>query len=173
MNKAIFLDRDGTVNVDVDYLHECDKVQIIPGVIQALKTLKEKGYLLIVISNQSGVGRGYFPVEDVDRVNQYINLLLQQHQIKIDDFYFCPHTESDHCECRKPAVGLYLQAAKDYCIDLHESYMVGDKITDVLAAAELGCGFGIVFSGHDIEEEHKNTYREYCYRDLLEFAQAI
>lgn len=173
MKKAVFLDRDGTINVEVEYLHECEKLKFIPGSIEALALLKEKGYLLIVITNQSGVGRGYFPIEDVECVNQYMNHLLEEKNAGIDGFYCCPHVEEDHCTCRKPKTGLYRQAAREHDIDLKESYMVGDKVTDILAAEKLGCGYGLVLSGHNIEEQYLKQYQGHCYGNLLEFAQAL
>ena len=164
MTKAVFLDRDGTINEEVDYLHECHKMKFIPGTKEALRLLKEKGYLLIVITNQSGVGRGYYPLEDVERLHRYMNELLRENGTEIDGFY---------CSCRKPGTGLYLKAQIDFDIDLKQSYMVGDKVTDILAAKELGCGVGLLFSGHTISEEHRMQYEKYCYRNLLEFARAL
>lgn len=173
MKKAVFLDRDGTINEEVDYLHECDKLRFIPGTEEALRILKEKGYLLIVVTNQSGVGRGYYPMEDVYKVHRYMNELLKESNAQIDGFYCCPHVEEDHCGCRKPETGMYLEAQKDFDIDLKQSYMVGDKVTDILAAKKLGCGVGLLLSGHDINEEYRIQYEKDCYRDLLEFARAL
>lgn len=173
MKKAVFLDRDGTINEEVNYLHECHKLKFIPGTMEALRLLKEKGYLLIVVTNQSGVGRGYFSKEDVDRVHEYMNDLLRTEGAEIDGFYYCPHVEEDKCACRKPQTGLYLKAQEDFNIDFRQSYMVGDKITDILAAEKLGCGVGLVLSGHDISESYQKQYGEHCYRDLLEFARAL
>lgn len=173
MKKAVFLDRDGTINEEVNYLHECDKMKFIAGAEEALKLLKEKGYLLIVVTNQSGVGRGYFSVEDVDRVHEYMNEQLRAGGTEIDGFYYCPHTQEDKCSCRKPMTGLYRKAQTDFDIDMNQSYMVGDKITDILAAKELGCGVGLVLSGHDIDEECRRQYGAWCYRDLLEFARSL
>lgn len=173
MTKAVFLDRDGTINEEVHYLHECDKMKFIPGTVEALRLLKEKGYLLIVITNQSGVGRGYFSREDVDRLHEYMNQLLREEGAEIDGFYCCPHVEEDKCACRKPKTGMYLKAQEDFDIDMKRSYMVGDKITDILGAEELGCGVGLLLSGHDISEAYLQQYRECCYRDLLEFARTL
>lgn len=173
MTKAVFLDRDGTINEEVDYLHECDKMKFIPGTKEALRLLKEKGYLLIVITNQSGVGRGYYSLEDVERLHQYMNELLKEDGAEIDGFYCCPHVEKDKCSCRKPATGLYLKAQKDFDVDMKQSYMVGDKVTDILAAEELGCRVGLLFSGHTISEVYRKQYEKECYENLLEFAKAV
>lgn len=173
MNKAIFLDRDGTINVETEYLHECDKLQFIPGSVEALAMMKGKGYLLIVVSNQSGVGRGFFSMEDVERVNGYMNELLEQKNAAIDAFYCCPHVEADHCTCRKPETGLYRKAAGDFDIDMKASFMVGDKITDILAAGQLGCGYGLVLSGHGIEEKYLRQHEGHYFNNLLEFARSL
>lgn len=100
MERAVFLDRDGTINVDVDYLHEPDKLAFIDGTIEALALLKARGYRLIVISNQSGIGRGYFGAPAVERLHAYMNSILQEHSAAIDAFYYCPHIEQDRCTCR-------------------------------------------------------------------------
>jgi UDP-N-acetylmuramoyl-tripeptide--D-alanyl-D-alanine ligase len=173
MNKAIFLDRDGTINVDMDYLHECDKLRFIEGSVEALKLFKEKGYLLIVVTNQSGVGRGYFPIEDVDAVNNHMNELLEEYNIRIDAFYCCPHIERDNCVCRKPKTYMYEKAAREFNVDISASYMVGDKYTDILPAIRLGCGYGLVLSGHDIDRRVLEEQKEHIYKNLLEFANSI
>lgn len=138
MERAVFLDRDGTINVDVDYLHEPDKLVFIDGTIEALALLKAKGYRLIVISNQSGIGRGYFGAPAVERLHAYMNSILQEHSAAIDAFYYCPHIEQDRCTCRKPQTGLIDRAAAEWDIDLQRSYMVGDKEADVMTAVKIG-----------------------------------
>lgn len=173
MNKAIFLDRDGTINVEVNFLHECDKVAFIDGVVEALRILKSMGYKLIVISNQSGVGRGYFTINDVNEVNQYINDSLTKLGAGLDAFYVCPHAPSDSCRCRKPGLALYLEAIKDFDIDVAQSFLVGDKESDILAADELGCRYGLLLSGHDIDESIKKKYAGFIFDNLLEFARSI
>ncbi len=173
MRKAIFLDRDGTINVDVDYLHECDKLKFLEGAVEALALLKKKGYLLIVITNQSGVGRGYFPMKDVEKVNEHMNRLLKEQKAGIDGFYCCPHVEEDCCDCRKPQTGLYLQAVQEHDINLKESYMVGDKVTDILAAEKLHCGYALVLSGHEIDEKDLRQYQGHVFENLLAFAKTV
>ena len=173
MNKAIFLDRDGTLNVEVDYLHEPDKLRLIAGVPEALNIFKDLGYKLIVISNQSGIGRGYFGQEDVDKVNSCMNEMLESYNVQIDAFYYCPHIESDNCNCRKPKTGLYERAVSDWNIDVAQSYMAGDKESDVLAARNIGCGYGLLLCGHDIDDSVKERYSGHIYRDLLDFAYSL
>lgn len=173
MDKAVFLDRDGTINVEVDYLHEPDKLEFIDGTIGALALLKAQGYRLIVISNQSGIGRGYYRAPDVERLHEYMNSILQKHDAAIDAFYYCPHMEQDGCPCRKPRTGLIDRAVADWDIDLSRSYMVGDKETDVMTAVNAGCDFGLVLSGHGITDTLQERYRGKLYRDLWDFARHI
>lgn len=173
MNKAIFLDRDGTINVDVDYLHECDQLVFLKGAVKALRILQDKGFKLLVITNQSGVGRGYFSMDEVEKVHAYMRALLLKEGVFIDGFYCCPHVEQDHCQCRKPQPFLYRKAAREHQIDLTKSYMVGDKVTDILAAEELHCNYGMVLSGHSIDEKIQEKYSGHIYKDLLEFAEAV
>lgn len=173
MRKAIFLDRDGTINVDKDYLHTPEELEFLPGAREALGLLKAKGFLLIVISNQSGVGRGYFPIEDVYRVNERMNQMLEEDQVAIEHFYICPHVEADHCHCRKPELGLYEAAIRDYDLDPTKCYLVGDKVSDILASEKLQAGYGLVLSGHAISKEVKSKYAGHIYQDLLEFAKSM
>lgn len=173
MEKAIFLDRDGTINVDVDYLHETDKLVFIDGAVEALALLKAQGYRLIVISNQSGIGRGYFGVREVECLHAHMNRILQKHGAAIDAFYYCPHVEQDRCACRKPQTGLIDRAAAEWDIDLQQSYMVGDREADVMTAVRAGCGYGLLLSGHAVPDSQQEKYRECLYRNLWDFARHI
>lgn len=167
------MDRDGTINVDVDYLHEPDKLVFIDGTVEALALLKEQGYKLIVISNQSGIGRGYFGVRDVEQLHAYMNHILQKHNAVIDAFYYCPHVDQDRCTCRKPRTGLIDRAVEEWDIDLRRSYMVGDKETDVMTAVNAGCRYGLLLSGHTVPGALRKKYRDGLYRNLWDFARHI
>lgn len=173
MDKAIFLDRDGTINVDVDYLHEPDQLKFIDGAIEALALLKAQGYRLIVISNQSGIGRGYFETQDVDQLHGYMNTILQGHNAAIDAFYYCPHIGQDKCTCRKPQTGLIDRAVAEWDIDRTRSYMVGDREVDVMTAVNAGCSYGLLLSGHAVSGSLQEKYRDNLYKDLLDFARHI
>lgn len=173
MERAVFLDRDGTINVDVDYLHETDKLAFIDGTFEALALLKEHGYRLIVISNQSGIGRGYYGARDVERLHEYMNAILQKHRAAVDAFYYCPHVEQDQCACRKPRTGLIERAVAEWDIDLSCSWMAGDKETDVLTARSAGCGYGLLLSGHAVPDALRAKYKDHLYRNLWDFAQHI
>lgn len=156
MRRAIFLDRDGTLNFDPGYLGNPDDVVLLPTVAESLSILKnEYRFLLIVVSNQSGVARGLITKEDVDKVNQKINLLLQPFNVQIDAFYYCTahpdYNNEEECECRKPSPKMILDAAKDFEIDLTESYMIGDATSDIQAALNAGCKSILIKTGYGKE----------------------
>lgn len=137
MNKAIFLDRDGTINVEKNYLYKIEDFEFLPGVIDGLKLLQDAGYLLIIITNQSGIARGYYTEDDFNNLNNWMLHQLEEHGIRITKVYYCPHLPDatiekyrKDCECRKPKLGMYYQAIDDFDIDLSHSYAIGDKIRD-------------------------------------------
>ena len=130
MNKAVFLDRDGTINVDKDYLYKKEDWEFIDGVVDGLQILQNLGYKLIVISNQSGIARGYYTREDADKIFEYMVNELKKYGVIIDKYYHCPHIGNE-CNCRKPKLGLFYQAQKDFDIDFSKSYAIGDKIRDL------------------------------------------
>lgn len=141
MNKAAFFDRDGTINVDTGYLFEPEKLKFIPGVPELIKKYNDKGYLVIVVTNQSGIARGMFTVEQMERFNEYMNSRLQnEYGAHIDAFYYCPHLPeiTGECDCRKPKPGLFLRAIRDYNIDPAESVAYGDSERDRDAAKAAG-----------------------------------
>ncbi|MFO7821289.1 MAG: HAD family hydrolase [Lentisphaeria bacterium] len=139
MNKAVFLDRDGTVIVDRGYLDDAEKVELIPGAAEAMLKLRRAGYKLVLITNQSGIGRGYFDREAVERQHDRLTELLAQKEVRLDFIGICPHAPDENCECRKPNPGLLLKAAADLNIELGESYMIGDKESDIEAGLKAGC----------------------------------
>ncbi len=150
---AFFLDRDGTINVEKDYLCHIDDFEFIQGVPAAICRLNLAGFLVVVVTNQSGVARGYYGLEDVHRLHRRIEEMLQAQGARIDRFYICPH-HPDHgspavrCRCRKPSPGLLLQAAEELDIDLAASYMVGDKVSDLEAGRRAGCTSILVETGY-------------------------
>ena len=138
MNKAIFLDRDGTINVDFGYVYKPQELELLPGVAEALRIFQELGYLLIVITNQSGIGRGYFTPEDAELFNRALAQELEKHGVILNDFYTCPHAPEEHCECRKPSPFMVMEAMKKYDIDPSQSYMFGDKKSDTECGERSG-----------------------------------
>ena len=137
--KAVFLDRDGTINEDPGYLNHPDRVVLLPGAGEALNALKKAGYLLVVVTNQSGVARGYIKLETLPLINDRINQKLSQWDVSLDVFQMCLHHPDENCPCRKPQPQMLLDAAQKHKIDLSQSFMVGDRISDLEAGKNAGC----------------------------------
>ena len=131
--KAIFLDRDGTLIIDKHYLSSPEQVEYLPGTKEALEIFKDKGFELFLVTNQSGVGRGFFTHEDVHKVHEKIQKDLTLWGTPFKDIIYCPHTPEDNCNCRKPKPGMLNTLIEKWGIDRKESYMIGDKESDVLA----------------------------------------
>ncbi|UCC80112.1 MAG: HAD family hydrolase [Candidatus Zixiibacteriota bacterium] len=144
---AIFLDRDGVLIVERDFLVDPDDVEFYPETIEALAAVKND-YMKIVISNQSGIARGYFSSEDVERVNSEISRMLGDKGIFIDAWFFCPHGPGDGCSCRKPRPGMILEAAERLNIDLEKSWIIGDKSSDIEAGKASGIKTIMVNTGY-------------------------
>jgi D-glycero-D-manno-heptose 1,7-bisphosphate phosphatase len=143
--RAVFLDRDGVINVDNGYVSQRDDFEFIDGVIDACKALKEKGYLLVVITNQSGIARGYFSEEQFHTLTEWMDWSLADRGVDLDGVYYCPHHAEKgigeyktDCDCRKPKPGMLISAIADLNIDVSQSILVGDKISDIQAGLAAG-----------------------------------
>lgn len=163
MNKAIFFDRDGVLNVDVIDLHELEKFQWIDGAIDAIKLCNERGFLVVVITNQSGIARGIFTKDDVKKIHSHMQTELEKVGAHIDAFYYCPHHPNGTvepyakvCDCRKPKPGLILRACKDLDIDPAKSVMIGDKPRDIESGKNAGVTSSILFEGGNLYDAIKN-----------------
>ena len=149
MTAAVFLDRDGTIVEDPGYLHEPGKVKLLPCTAVAIRLLNEAGFLVVVVSNQSGIARGLYTTADYAAVQRRLGELLMAHGARLDGSYFCPHhpqfpgTSGASCECRKPGLKLFRQAGEELDIDFARSWWVGDRLSDVQPARLLG-GHGIL-----------------------------
>ncbi|GHU62261.1 hypothetical protein FACS189418_3330 [Clostridia bacterium] len=180
MLKAIFLDRDGTINEEVNYLYEIEKFAFIPGVPEALAQLKKAGYLLLVVTNQAGIARGYYTESDVQLLHSYINQCLFKQSVQIDRFYYCPHHPQGkgkykkECLCRKPNVGMLERACTDFFIDRKKSFLIGDNQGDILAAKNFGIPSILVRTGHgkSVEKQLEKDYL-YCAENLAEAVEWI
>jgi histidinol-phosphate phosphatase family protein len=150
---AIFLDRDGTLIRERGYLGDPAGLELLPGVARALRNLREAGYPLVVISNQSGVGRGMFTVRRVHEVMAQLRERLREHGVELDSIRFCPHRPDENCPCRKPRPGLLELAAEDLMISLRDSFAIGDKRLDVAAGHAAGARGILVRTGYGHEEE--------------------
>lgn len=186
MERVIFLDRDGTVNLEVNYLYRSEDLQFLPGVPEAIRRFKDAGFRIVVVTNQAGVARGYYQEHDVEALHQYLNeQLMHLCGVWIDAFYFCPHHPvhgigeyKQNCSCRKPGTGMFEQAAADFAIDKQHSWMIGDKAIDVLAGRNFGVNTVLVGTGYGITEyEHLKLKGEQPYdffaKTLMDAAEII
>jgi D-glycero-D-manno-heptose 1,7-bisphosphate phosphatase len=155
MKQAVFLDRDGTVNEEVGYLRDVAKLKLIPGAGSAIRKLNEAGFLVVLVTNQAGVARGYFPESLIAEVHARLDELLHAEDARLDAVYYCPHHPTAGttaytrvCDCRKPGTGLIKQATRDLHIDVKHSYMVGDKWSDVELGQRAGTAAVLVKSGY-------------------------
>lgn len=175
MRKIIFLDRDGTINVEKSYLHKWEDFEFEKNAIEGLKELKNLGYEFIVVTNQSGIGRGYYTEEDLVTLNNQMTKKLKEFGIEILECFYCPHHPEKgigkykvDCNCRKPNPGMLLEGIKKYNVDIDNSFMIGDKKGDLEAGKKAGLKSILVLTGYGkkIEEEVKGNYL--IAKDLLE-----
>ena len=155
---AVFLDRDGTVNVEVHYLSQPDQLVLLPTVAETIFLLNSRGLAVVIITNQAGVGRGYFPEHRLDEIHRRLRSMLAEFHAHVDGIYFCPHHPTaglgDYriaCDCRKPMPGMLLRAATDLNLDLRRSLMIGDRASDLQAGASAGCRTALVRTGYGPE----------------------
>jgi D-glycero-D-manno-heptose 1,7-bisphosphate phosphatase len=155
LRPAVFLDRDGTVNEQMGYINHISRFHLLPDAARAIKLLNDSAVPVIVVSNQSGLARGYFPEELLDEVHAKMDALLAQEGAKIDGLYFCPHHPEakekkyrQACNCRKPKTGMLLQAAEELNLDLARSFLVGDRWSDIKCAHQAGCTPVLVLTGY-------------------------
>ena len=177
---AIFLDRDGTINVDHGYVHEIDEFEFIDGVIDALRELKEMGYALVVVTNQSGIARGKFTETQFETLTEWMDWSLADRGVELDGIYYCPHhpqgTVEEYrqtCDCRKPHPGMFNSAQESLNIDMAASYMVGDKLEDMQAASAAGIGTKVlVRSGKPVTSEAENA-ADWVINSLADLPKAL
>ena len=156
--KTIFLDRDGVINKDKKYLFKKDDFEFIDGVFDACLYLSNLDYKIIIITNQSGISRGYYNESDFKNINEWMLEQFRLNKINILDTFYCPHSPEDNCLCRKPKPGMLLEAQKKHTIDMHNSWLIGDKEDDISAANVSGIFNTIlVRSGHKIDESQSKA----------------
>jgi len=184
LNAAVFLDRDGTLIKEVGYLSSLSQIEILPNVPEGLRLLKSLGYFLIVVTNQSGVARGFFSESFVLQVHSVLWEMLAQKCVQIDAFYYCPHHPTEgfppydiDCECRKPKTGMLKEAAIACNIDISRSWVIGDSLVDMQLARNAGCRGVLLRTGHGrmIEQNgvHEPPFFYAVKDDLLEAANYI
>jgi len=170
--KTIFLDRDGVINKEVNYLHKIKDFEFIDGVFEACNYFIKLNYQIIIITNQSGISRGYYNNDDFQVLTNWMISEFQKNHIDILDIFHCPHLPNLNCNCRKPKPGMLLEAKLKYDIDMKNSWMIGDKEDDILAALSSGVTNTIlVKSGHKIHED--NSKAKYILESILQSNQVI
>ena len=156
--KTIFLDRDGVINKEVNYLHKVDRFEFIGGIFDACLHFQSLSYKIIIITNQSGISRGYYTLSDYQKVTQWMLDQFKYKSINILDIFHCPHGPDSTCDCRKPKPGMFLKAKEKHNTDMEKSWMIGDKERDIVAANSAGIDNTIlVRSGHRIDESNSNA----------------
>ena len=156
--KTIFLDRDGVINKEINYLHKIEDFEFINGVFEACQYLESLNYKIIITTNQSGISRGYYTESDFQKITKWMLSQFNNNNIDILDVIHCPHLPNDFCDCRKPKPGMLLTAMTKHNIDMKNSWMIGDKESDIKAANNAGIMNTIlVKSGHNVDEFNSNA----------------
>jgi len=170
MNKALFLDRDGVINKEKNYLYKIEDFEFIDGVFKTCSYFKNKGYLIIIITNQAGIARGKYTEEDFDILTNWMIKEFETQNINIAQVYYCPHHPdfNGKCECRKPNIGMLMEAQKEFDIDMKNSILVGDKNSDIKAGINAGISQNYLIStGHTIHENEFSVKKLKNLRDLI------
>lgn len=173
MDKAVLLDRDGTVVVDKEYGSDPGVLELVPGGCEALKTLSESGYALVIVSNQGGAGMGLFTESDVLAFDGRLREMLAACGVQLAGSYYCLHDPESGCGCRKPETALALRAARELDLDLRRSWIIGDKTSDVMLAKNIGSRSVLVLTGKGSRDGRFEVEPDYTAADLLEAARII
>jgi heptosyltransferase-2 len=164
---TVFLDRDGTLNEDPGYLRSAAELKLLPGVASALAKLKAAGARLVVVTNQSGIGRGLFTLKDLEAVHARLQGLLEQEDAALDAVYFCPHHPDDGCRCRKPSRGMVDRAVSELQIDLSRSYLIGDHVRDMQLAKAVGAKAVLLTQSPADEESREELRRQGAMPEMI------
>ncbi|KPL19719.1 MAG: hypothetical protein AMJ92_01905 [candidate division Zixibacteria bacterium SM23_81] len=170
---AVFLDRDGTINQEVHYLHRAEQLKLLTGAGQAIRRLNQLGLKVVLATNQSGVARGYLTEEELDRIHKLLKEMLAEHGAHLDAVYYCPEMPDSGSACRKPEIGMMEQAAQDLDIDLRRSYMVGDMAIDMEMGRRAGAKTILVLTGYGEKARAEGVQADFVAHDLAEAARWI
>ncbi len=168
-NKAVFLDRDGVINIDKSYLYKKEDFVFCDGIFELLKYVTDLGYELFIITNQSGIARGYYNEDDFQKLTLWMLEEFEKKDIKIKQVYYCPHSPEDKCECRKPKPKMIQNAIKEFSIDPKNSWMIGDKLSDIEAAKSAGVQNNILIS----TQNKKKSSAKYIVQSLYDIIKII
>jgi D-glycero-D-manno-heptose 1,7-bisphosphate phosphatase len=170
---AVFLDRDGTINEHIEYLSEAARFNEIPGAYTAIRRLRDSGFRIVIVTNQPGIGLGYFTKEDFYSVTREMMRQASQQGAAFDKIYFCPHSKADKCACRKPGVYFLKRAEKELNVDLAKSYVIGDMTSDVQLGINAGCQAILVKTGRGGDDLMYQNHPHYIAQDLADAAEWI
>jgi|SRR5579885_101958 len=174
MKKAIFIDKDGTLIYDVPYNVNPHLIRFTDGAIAGLKKLTQADFNLYIVSNQQGIGLGYFAEKDLAAVKQTLNTMLTKQGITLNGFYYCPHSKDEHCLCRKPQPGLLIEAANEHKLNLRHSWMIGDIAADIQAGQSAGCKTILFDKGYENTWEFMDTNQpDFIVKNLNDAADII
>ncbi|MHA1665336.1 MAG: D-glycero-beta-D-manno-heptose 1,7-bisphosphate 7-phosphatase [Candidatus Njordarchaeales archaeon] len=149
--KAVFLDRDGVINKEKKFVTSWKEFEFIDGIFENIKKLNKAGFLVIIVTNQSGISRGFYTEETLKKIHDRMLKIMEEHESHIDDIFYCPHY-SDNCSCRKPNPGMILEAARKYNIDLSKSWVIGDSERDIEAGRRAGCKTILVKANTNVKD---------------------
>lgn len=179
MKRAVFLDRDGTINIEKEYLYQAEDFEFIPGAAEAIRLLNLAGIMVVVVTNQSGVARGFYTEDDVENLHRHIDRELERYGARVDLWLYCPHHPAGRgsyalpCNCRKPLPGMLQEAAARHDIDLEGSTMIGDKLADIEAGMAAGCRTVLVRTGYGADAEQFVGPRTTICDDLLSAVKSL
>ena len=187
MNKAVFLDRDGVINKEINLLNDINQLEILSNVNKAIKILNDLGFYVIIVTNQPQVARGLLTEVGVKKINNHLKKLLEDGGAKIDAIYYCPHHPERHhpdikpefikyrieCECRKPKIGMLLEAKKKFNLDLKSSFMIGDQTIDIQTGKNAGCKTILVKTGYGGSDGKFDVKPDFVCEDLYNAAKLI
>jgi D-glycero-D-manno-heptose 1,7-bisphosphate phosphatase len=166
-NRAIFLDREGVINKDTGFVYKIEDFKFLPNVFDSLRKFQAIGFKLFIVTNQSGIARGHYSIEDFNKLNKHMMEVFEKEDIKIEKVYFCPHHPKDNCECRKPSTFFIKQAENNYNLDLNSSWVIGDKLSDIEMGERGGCKTLLIDSRHVSSSSVKK------FKDLKDCYEAI
>lgn len=174
MSRLVLIDRDGTINVERHYLSSPDQIELFSESAEAIKLLKDLGLPVVVVTNQSAIGRGYFDEARLEEIHERLHQVLKDAGASVDSVYFCPHTPDDLCECRKPLTEMANKAARDFGAELSKSFVIGDNVCDIELGKNIGATTFLVRTGYGKRTEtEKLTEPDYVVENLLEAANLI
>jgi D-glycero-D-manno-heptose 1,7-bisphosphate phosphatase len=174
MSRLVLIDRDGTINVEKNYISSPEQIELFPNSANAIKLLRDLGLRVVVVTNQSGIGRGFFDLETLEKIHNRLQTLLNESDTKVDAIYFCQHLPTDNCDCRKPLTAMARQAADDFGANLSESFVIGDNFGDVELGKNINATTILVRTGYGTKiEQAKIPQPDYIVDNLFAAACLI